>query len=239
MLNSGDPMSAESSPAESRASRSRWLWVALLVLCVLGLGVASKLALVHLHAHLDPSAKSFCAISDRINCDTVARSQYSVFLHVPIAAWGDVWLPGDGGGRHLGSTSPAGAAQRGRVCAAGRHQRGGERGAGSHLRALHPGPLHPLSRDLRHQPGPPGQCRGSGATVGFPHELLGSRALRARALGQHGRGGGAARAGRDRDGHRLSALLGAVGPGPDQEPDRGPRPPRRAPTVVRGRSEPA
>jgi protein-disulfide isomerase/uncharacterized membrane protein len=55
---------------------------------VLGLGVASKLALVHLHAHLDPSAKSFCAISDRVNCVTVARSKYSVFLHVPIAAWG-------------------------------------------------------------------------------------------------------------------------------------------------------
>src|SRR5512141_692678 len=81
-------MSAEPSSAEPTGSRSRWLWIVLLLLCALGLGVAGKLVSVHFHAHLDPGAKSFCAINDRINCDTVARSKYSVFLHVPIAAWG-------------------------------------------------------------------------------------------------------------------------------------------------------
>jgi protein-disulfide isomerase/uncharacterized membrane protein len=82
------PVPAEPSPVDLPGGRSRWLWVTLLALCALGLAVATKLAFVHLHAHLDPSAKSFCAISDRINCDTVARSKYSVFLQVPIAAWG-------------------------------------------------------------------------------------------------------------------------------------------------------
>lgn len=74
-------------PPSTLRTRRR-LWVGLLVFCAPGLAVAIQLALVHVHAHLDPATQSFCAISEGVNCDTVARSRYSVFLRVPVAAWG-------------------------------------------------------------------------------------------------------------------------------------------------------
>lgn len=57
-------------------------------LCALGLGVAGKLALLHYEVHQDPATESFCALSERVNCDTVAASVWSVFAGVPVAVWG-------------------------------------------------------------------------------------------------------------------------------------------------------
>lgn len=37
-----------------------------------------------------PAGESFCNISDKFNCDSVALSQYSTFLNVPLALWGAV-----------------------------------------------------------------------------------------------------------------------------------------------------
>jgi protein-disulfide isomerase len=59
---------------------------AALVVSLAGVGVA--LFLVRLHAQAHAGIASFCAISETVNCDKVATSTYSVFLGVPVAAWG-------------------------------------------------------------------------------------------------------------------------------------------------------
>jgi uncharacterized membrane protein/protein-disulfide isomerase len=60
-------------------------------IAVLGLaGVADSiyLSISHYKVHVDMSYKSFCALSQAINCDTVSQSPYSVFLGLPVAVWG-------------------------------------------------------------------------------------------------------------------------------------------------------
>ena len=69
-------------------ARSRLPWITALLLCAAGLAAALKLALIHRQVHEDPSVASFCALSDSVNCDTVALSPYSVFLGAPVAVWG-------------------------------------------------------------------------------------------------------------------------------------------------------
>ena len=71
----------------ARAAR-RWPLVAFFSLCLAGLGVAIYLAVLHAQVHLDPNHQSFCAISEKVNCDTVAESEYSIFLGLPNAVWG-------------------------------------------------------------------------------------------------------------------------------------------------------
>jgi protein-disulfide isomerase len=80
-------MPSEKPP--SSPPRGRGLFVAVLVLCVLGLLVAAELTHVHVKAHLNPTVRSFCAFSETVNCDSVARQvDYSVFLGVPVSVWG-------------------------------------------------------------------------------------------------------------------------------------------------------
>ncbi len=70
--------------------RAAWWRFSLpaLLLCAIGLAFSVKLALLHHAVHHDPATESFCAISERVNCDTVAASRWSVFAGVPVAAWG-------------------------------------------------------------------------------------------------------------------------------------------------------
>ncbi len=75
-----------------RDARRRKLLLAP-VLTLLLLGALSSAYLLHLYVKVHTAAPgeqvtSFCAVSDRLNCVTVANSTYSVFLGVPIAAWG-------------------------------------------------------------------------------------------------------------------------------------------------------
>jgi uncharacterized membrane protein/protein-disulfide isomerase len=53
-------------------------------------GVADSIYLTisHYKVYTDMAYKSFCAISQAINCDTVSQSPYSVFLGLPVAVWG-------------------------------------------------------------------------------------------------------------------------------------------------------
>ena len=60
----------------------------MLLACLAGLLVAAKLALLHVAVHADPTHESFCAIADAVNCDTVARSRWSVAAGLPVAVWG-------------------------------------------------------------------------------------------------------------------------------------------------------
>ncbi len=62
--------------------------VLVLMLCGIGLWLAFDLAWLHYNVHTNPKFQSFCAISEKVNCETVAESHYSVFLRMPIAMWG-------------------------------------------------------------------------------------------------------------------------------------------------------
>ncbi|HEY3449548.1 MAG TPA: vitamin K epoxide reductase family protein [Myxococcales bacterium] len=66
----------------------RWLPIASVVLCLVGLAVAADLTSIHFNVHTNPRYQSFCAISKEVNCDTVALSDWSVFLGLPVSIWG-------------------------------------------------------------------------------------------------------------------------------------------------------
>jgi len=58
------------------------------VIALAGLADAAYLAVSHYRVYTDVAYESFCAISQAINCDTVSQSPYSIFLGMPIPAWG-------------------------------------------------------------------------------------------------------------------------------------------------------
>ena len=62
--------------------------VAVLVLSLIGAAVAAYLSVVHWSVHNVPGHVSACAISDSVNCDTVALSEYSLLAGVPLSTWG-------------------------------------------------------------------------------------------------------------------------------------------------------
>ncbi len=78
------PKSKHAAPTHTR---SRALEGAILALSLVGAALSVELALLHARVHAG-GASSFCAISERVNCDTVALSPWSVALGVPLAAWG-------------------------------------------------------------------------------------------------------------------------------------------------------
>jgi uncharacterized membrane protein/protein-disulfide isomerase len=62
----------------------------VLIITVVGLGTTLYLSIAHYRVYLDMDYKSFCAISQAINCDTVSQSAYAVFLGMPLAVWGAI-----------------------------------------------------------------------------------------------------------------------------------------------------
>jgi protein-disulfide isomerase/uncharacterized membrane protein len=57
-------------------------------LAITGVGVSVKLTEIHYQTHTDPQYHSVCAVNEDVNCETVARSPYSVFLGTPVSVWG-------------------------------------------------------------------------------------------------------------------------------------------------------
>ncbi|MDD3013057.1 MAG: thioredoxin domain-containing protein [Candidatus Gastranaerophilales bacterium] len=58
-------------------------------LAVIGILLSIELTIVYFNANFISGAKpSFCAISEAIDCDAVARTQFSHFLGVPLSLWG-------------------------------------------------------------------------------------------------------------------------------------------------------
>jgi protein-disulfide isomerase/uncharacterized membrane protein len=53
-----------------------------------GICLSADLLRLHINVHTDPDYQSYCAMSERVNCDTVALSNYAVFLGLPVAIWG-------------------------------------------------------------------------------------------------------------------------------------------------------
>ena len=79
---------AASSNTTRVAEPPRGLVIAFVLLCLLGLGVSIELSRIHVFVHTDPSYHSVCAMSEGVNCETVAASPYSVFAGLPVAVWG-------------------------------------------------------------------------------------------------------------------------------------------------------
>jgi uncharacterized membrane protein/protein-disulfide isomerase len=66
----------------------RFYYLPIVFLAVAGVLNAAYLSRSHYRNYTDPVYASFCAISQAINCDTVAQSPWSVMLGLPVAVWG-------------------------------------------------------------------------------------------------------------------------------------------------------
>jgi len=71
-----------------RAGKARGWRIAFLVLCTVGACFSADLLRLHANVHTNPDYHSYCAMSERVNCDTVALSDFSVFLGLPVSLWG-------------------------------------------------------------------------------------------------------------------------------------------------------
>jgi uncharacterized membrane protein/protein-disulfide isomerase len=67
-------------------SRRKALVFALL--CLLGVAVSVELSRIHVFVHTDPSYHTLCAVSEAVNCETVAASPWAVFAGLPVSLWG-------------------------------------------------------------------------------------------------------------------------------------------------------
>lgn len=66
---------------------TRGPWV-LLAAAAIGAGLSGWLTYLHVRLHYDPTYVSVCAFGERLNCETVAASSYSVVLGAPLSVWG-------------------------------------------------------------------------------------------------------------------------------------------------------
>ena len=82
-MQSGEPIEDRVAPRPTRGPL-----VVFALLCLAGLAVAGDLTFIHAKVHESQSYRSFCSISEAVNCDTVARSPWSVFLGLPVSVWG-------------------------------------------------------------------------------------------------------------------------------------------------------
>jgi len=64
-----------------------YFW-AVAFLAFSGLADSVYLFISHYRVYTDIAYESFCAISRSINCDTVSQSPYSIFIGIPVPAWG-------------------------------------------------------------------------------------------------------------------------------------------------------
>ncbi len=63
--------------------------IILTVLALIGLALSIELCIVYYNANFNLEAKpSICAISESMDCDSVARTAYSQFFGIPLSLWG-------------------------------------------------------------------------------------------------------------------------------------------------------
>jgi len=62
--------------------------IAFLILCTVGALLSADLWRMHFKVYKDPNYHAFCAMSEQVNCETVALSSYAVFAGLPVALWG-------------------------------------------------------------------------------------------------------------------------------------------------------
>lgn len=75
-------------PSQTTGAGRNWAVGLMALLSLVGLAVSVELTRIHYLTHTDPSFHSVCAMSERVNCETVAQSPYSVFMDVPLSVWG-------------------------------------------------------------------------------------------------------------------------------------------------------
>jgi uncharacterized membrane protein len=69
-------------------NKLKYLQITSLLLAIAGSAVSLYSAHSHYKNYTDPLYSSFCALSQTINCDTVAQSHWSIFFEIPVAWWG-------------------------------------------------------------------------------------------------------------------------------------------------------
>ena len=63
--------------------------ILLTILTLIGLALSIELCIVYYNANFAiDAAPSICAISDKMDCDSVAKTSYSQFFGVPLSLWG-------------------------------------------------------------------------------------------------------------------------------------------------------
>ncbi len=62
--------------------------IAFLIFCTVGALLSADLLRLHVKVHKDPNYHAFCAMSEKLNCETVAASSWAVFAGLPVALWG-------------------------------------------------------------------------------------------------------------------------------------------------------
>ena len=62
--------------------------IAFLVLCTVGGLLSADLLRLHVKVYKDPNYHAFCAMSEQLNCETVATSSWAVLAGLPVALWG-------------------------------------------------------------------------------------------------------------------------------------------------------
>ncbi len=63
--------------------------IIITILAIIGLALSIELCIVYYNANFAIDATpSICAISDKMDCDSVAKTSYSQFFGVPLALWG-------------------------------------------------------------------------------------------------------------------------------------------------------
>lgn len=80
-------MATQKGSAESAGS-NKGLWGVIVFLSLLGMGFSIYLTYLHVKVYTAPGYKSVCAVSAKINCESVALSPHSVLLGIPVAVWG-------------------------------------------------------------------------------------------------------------------------------------------------------
>jgi len=81
----GDPLHGPNN------RRQKWLLIGML-LALIGLGISAYSTVHHLEVMAKGATDAGCNINDTINCDTVARSEYSEVMGIPLGVWGGAYF---------------------------------------------------------------------------------------------------------------------------------------------------
>ncbi|MCP4603585.1 MAG: thioredoxin domain-containing protein [Proteobacteria bacterium] len=71
-----------------RPSASAKAAIFIFTASLVGICLSAWLTYLHIRVHIDPTYVSVCALGERVNCETVAASSYSVFFGLPVSIWG-------------------------------------------------------------------------------------------------------------------------------------------------------
>lgn len=63
-------------------------YIILIILAIIGILISTELSIVYFKANFTSSAPSFCSVNQYIDCDGVAKTEFSRFLGVPLSLWG-------------------------------------------------------------------------------------------------------------------------------------------------------